>query len=132
MEKFSAYSSSVLRNLHTVTYKFSRCINFRGFRGSVKFIHKNEEIYIVRCNSHLYFSKSTKIYTLTVMWAAILFLRHLHCKNNLRWADLVAGKKNLEIMKCQEPSPALMQMSTCVSLEGRITLAKMAENSLKF
>ena len=32
-------------------------------------------------------------------------------------------------LKCREPSLAHMQISTCV-LEGCITLAKMAENSL--
>ena len=41
-------------------------------------------------------------------------------------------------LKCQEPSPVHMQISTCAylistcALEGRVTLAKMAENSLKF
>ena len=44
----------------------------------------------------------------------------------------------INALKCREPSPALMQMSTCaylitrVAFEGRVTLAKMAENSLKF
>ena len=44
----------------------------------------------------------------------------------------------INALECREPSPALMQMSTCaylithVALEGRVTLAKMAENNLKF
>ena len=48
-----------------------------NFHESVKFIYRNEEIYIVKCNLHLDFSKSTtlKIYTLTVNpIAAVLFL----------------------------------------------------------
>ena len=32
-------------------------------------MHKNEEIYIVMCNSHLDFSKSTKIYHLENLYA---------------------------------------------------------------
>ena len=51
-------------NMTLCTDLAHRCINFRIFHGPVKFIHKNEEMYIVRCNSHLYFSKSTKIYPL--------------------------------------------------------------------
>ena len=34
-------------------------------------------------------------------------------------------------VKCLEPLPAHMQVSMC-ALEGHVTLAKMAENSLKF
>ena len=45
-------------------YKISRCINFCGFHGPLRFICENEEIYIVMCNSHLKFSKSMKIYHL--------------------------------------------------------------------
>ena len=39
---------------------------YQYFHGSVKFIHKNEEMYniIVMCNLHLDFSKFMKIYML--------------------------------------------------------------------
>ena len=49
----------------------------------MKFIHKNEEIYIVRCNSHLYILVNPrkfiplKIYTLTVMVQVELFVYRL-------------------------------------------------------
>ena len=32
----------------------------------LRFIHENEEIYVVMCNSHLKFSKSMKIITLKI------------------------------------------------------------------
>ena len=45
---------------------------------------------------------------------------------------ILTNSNNNEIaLKCQKPSPVHMQISTCV-LEGHVTLAKMAKNSLKF
>ena len=47
------------------------------------------------------------------------------------YRELNKRSTNEIALKCREPSSAHMQISTCV-LEGCITLAKMAENSLMF
>ena len=63
-------------------------------------------------------------------WLQLLLGVHNH-RRSIQLLSQVMLSIHEIALKCREPSPAHMQISTCV-LEGCITLAKMAENSLTF
>ena len=105
---------------------FSMCVlhsslSLHNYIGDTMIVHL---CYNYRCCSARLHQDYNYRYT-SLISVLLHWYRYHNVKLHLQWNEL----------KCREPLPALMQMSMhayLISTCGHVTLAKMAENSLKF